>query len=99
MPNSLIAVNLSKYKKTPYFLYKSKKVLHNSFYEYKYSGTSIYFTLFESDFVDMISDNYSWVETAKSKTSLFIVASSTVLTEHEIFNPKNGITKVAISRL
>jgi len=47
----------------------------------------------------MILDNYSWVETAKSKIPLFIVASSTVLTEHEIFNPKKWIIKVAISKL
>ena len=80
----------------------SKKAFHDSFYEDKwflYSGTSIYFTLFESNFVDMTPDNYSQVKTAKSKASLFIVASSTVLTEHEIFNPKKGTTKIAMSKL
>jgi len=33
------------------------------------------------------------------KVSLFIVASSTILIEHEIFNPKKGTTKVAMSKL
>jgi len=33
LPNSSIAVNLSKYEKTLYFLYKGKKVPYSSFYE------------------------------------------------------------------
>jgi len=56
-PNSSIAVNLSKCKKALYFLCKSKKVPHSNFYENKWfldSGVSIYFTLFESNFVDVI---------------------------------------------
>jgi len=40
-----------------------------------------HFTLFESDFVDITSDNYSWVKTANSKVLLFIVASGTFLIE------------------
>ena len=55
--------------------------------------------LLESNFVDIISDNYSQVKTANSKAPLFIVASGTVLIEHEIFNPEKETTKVAISKL
>ena len=33
LPNSSIAVNLSKYEKTLCFLYKGKKVPYSSFYE------------------------------------------------------------------
>ena len=52
------------------------------------SGTSTHFTFFEFDFVNMTLGNYSQVETANSKILLFIVASSTVLIEHEIFDPE-----------
>ncbi len=38
------------------------------------SGTSAYFTPFESNFVDMTLGNYSWVETANLKALLSIVA-------------------------
>ena len=62
LSNLPLAMNLSKYKKALYFLYKSKKVLYNSFYKnesFLDSGVSIYFTLFESDFVSMTLGNYS----------------------------------------
>jgi len=52
------------------------------------SGTSAHFTLFEFDFVNMTLGNYGQVETANSKILLFIVASSTVLIEHEMFDPE-----------
>ena len=54
-----------------------EKVSYNSFYENKWfldSGTSAYFTPFESNFVEMTLGNYSWVETANLKALLFIVA-------------------------
>jgi len=37
------------------------------------SSASAYFTLFESNFVDITSDNYSQVKTANSKALLFIL--------------------------
>ena len=97
-----ITVNLSKCEKLLCFLYKGKKVPHSSFYEGKCfldSSVSIYFTLFESNFVDMTLGNYSQVETANSKVLLFIVTSGTVLIEHEIFDPEKWTTKVAVSKL
>ena len=63
------------------------------------SSISTHFILFESDFVNIASDNYSWVETANSKVILFIVTSGTVLIEHEIFDPKKKATNLAISKL
>ena len=63
------------------------------------SGISAHFTPFESNFVDVTLGNYGWVETTNSKTSLFIVTSSTVLIEHEIFDPTKETTKVAVSKL
>ena len=75
---------------------------YGSFYKNKWflnSGASTHFTLFKSDFIDMTPDNYDWVETTNSKALLFIVAYSTVLVEHEVFNSKNGTTKVAMSKL
>ena len=56
-----IAVNLFKCEKLLYFLYKSKKVLHSSFYKDEWfldSSISIYLTLFDSDFVDITPSNY-----------------------------------------
>ena len=47
----------------------------------------------------MTSDNYSWVETTNLKVLLFVVTSSTVLTEYEIFDSEKEITKVAMSKL
>ena len=37
--------------------------------------------------------------TANSKVLLYIVTSSTVLIEHEIFNSEKGTTKVAMSKI
>ena len=56
-----ITVNLSKCEKTLCFLYKDKKVPYGSFYKDKWFldfGTFAYFTLFESEFVDMTLDNH-----------------------------------------
>jgi len=63
------------------------------------SDASTYFTLFESDFVDITLSNYSQVETANSKAPLFIVASSTILIEHEIFDLEKETNKVTMSKL
>ena len=60
-----ITVNLFKWEKALCFLCKSKKVPHGSFYEDKWfldSSASIYFTLFESNFVDMTLCNYSYIQ-------------------------------------
>ena len=79
-----------------------KKVPYDSFYEDKWfldSGISTYFTLFESDFVDITLDNYSQVKTTNSKALLFINASGTILIKHEIFDPEKETTKAAISKL
>jgi len=97
-----ITINLSKYKKTLCFLYKGKKASHGSFYEDEWFlnfGTSAHFTLFESNFVNMTLDNYNQIETGNSKAPLFIVASGTILIEHEIFDFEKGTTKVAVSKL
>jgi len=56
-------------------------------------------TLFESDFVNITLGNYGQVETTNSKAPLFIVASSTVLIEYEVFDSERKTTKVAISKL
>ena len=67
-------------------MYKAKKVFYGSFYEdgwFLNSSASVYFILFEFDFVNMTLGNYGQVETANSKAPLFIVASGTVLIEHE----------------
>ena len=63
------------------------------------SGASAHFTPFESDFVSMTQGNYSRVETANSKASLFMVAVGTVLIEHKIIDPKNRTTRIAIFKL
>ena len=47
----------------------------------------------------MTLDNYGWVEIINSKTLLFMVTSNTILIEYEIFDPKQGTTKVALSKL
>ena len=102
LPDSPIAVNLSKCGKALYSLYKSKKAPHGSFYEDKwflYSSASTHFTLFESDFVNITLSNYSQVKAANLKTQLFMVASGTILIEHEIFDPEKGTTKVAVLKL
>jgi len=63
------------------------------------SGTSVYFTSFESDFVFMTQGNYGHIKTANSKAPLFMVAVGTVLIEHEIIDPKDRTTRTAISKL
>ena len=63
------------------------------------SNTSTHFTLFESDFVNITLGNYSQVETTNLKAPLFIVASSTVVIEHKIFDLQKGTTKVAMLKL
>ena len=97
-----ITVNLSKYEKALYSLYKGKKASHGSFYKDEWfldSDISTHFTLFESNFVNMTLGNYDWVEIANSKTPLFMVASSTILIEHEIFDSTKETTKVAMLKL
>ena len=87
-----ITVNLSK----------CKKALHSSFYEdekFLDFSVSAHFTLFESDFINMILDNYNQIETANSKALIFMVASGTILIEHIIFDFEKGTTKVAMSKL
>ena len=42
---------------------------------------------------------YGRVETANSKAPLFMVAVGTVLIEHEIIDPKDRTTRIAISKL
>ena len=81
---------------------KGKKAPYGSFYEDEWfldSSASTHFTLFEFDFVNMILGNYSQVEIANLKAPLFMVASGTVLIEHEIFDHKKGTTKVTVSKL
>ena len=88
--------------KRHYVLYKGKKVPHGSFYENEWflnSNVSIHFIPFEFDFVDITLGYYGQVETTNSKVPLSIVASSTALIEHKIFNPEKGTTKVAVSKL
>ena len=83
-------------------LCKSKKAPYSSFYKDEWflnSNISTYFTLFESNFVDITLDNYSQVKTVKSKALLFMVASSTVLIKHEIFDPDKETTKIAMLKL
>ena len=97
-----MTINLSKCEKALCFLCKDKKAPHSSFYEdeqFLDSSISAYFTLFESDFVNITLDNYSQIKNENSKVLLFIVAYSTVLTKHEIFNPKKETTKVAVLKL
>jgi len=47
----------------------------------------------------MTQGNYGHVETANSKTPLFMVTVGIVLIEHEIIDPKNRTTRTAISKL
>jgi len=83
-------------------LCKGKKASHGSFYEDEWfldSGASTHFTLFEFNFVNITLGNYSQVEIVNSKVPLFMVASSTILIEHEIFDHKKETTQVAVSKL
>jgi len=43
--------------------------------------------------------NYGWVETANLKALLFMITSSTVLIEHEIFDSAKKTTKATVSKL
>ena len=82
LPDLSITINLSKCEKALCFLCKGKKAPYGSFYKDEWFldfSASTHFTLFESNFVNMTLGNYSQVETANSKTPLFIVASGTVL--------------------
>jgi len=63
------------------------------------SSIPVHFTLFESDFVNITLDNYGWVKTTNSKALLFIVASGTILIEHEIFDSEKVTTKAVMSKL
>jgi len=77
-------------------------VSHGSFYINEWLlnlGTSTYFTLFESDLINMALGNYCWVKTANLKVSLFMIVPSTVLIQHKIFDSKKGTTKVFISKI
>jgi len=47
----------------------------------------------------MTLGNYGWIKTTNLKVPLFIVISSTIIIEHEIFDPEKEITKVAVSKL
>ena len=83
-------------------MYKGKKASYGSFYKDEWfldSDTFTHFTLFESDFINMTLSNYGQVETVNSKVLLSMVASGTVLIEHEIFDPKKETTKIAVSKL
>jgi len=102
LPYLPIIINLSKCEKILCFLCKSKKASHGSFYKDEWfldSDASTYFTPFKSDFVDITLGNYNQVEIVNSKALLFMVASGTVLIEHEIFDFAKGTTKVAVSKL
>jgi len=86
-----ISLNVKKY----YVYCIIVKAPHGSFYEdewFLYSNIFAYFISFEFNFIDMTLDNYGWVETANSKTLLFMVSSSTILIKHEIFNPEKWET-------
>ena len=60
------------------------------------SDVFTHFTLFESNFVNITLDSYGWIKTTNLKVLLFIVASSTILIEHEILDPKKETTKVTV---
>jgi len=47
----------------------------------------------------MTLSNYGQVETTNSKALLFIVASGTVLIEHENFDFERGVTQVVVLKL
>jgi len=47
----------------------------------------------------MTQGNYGCIETANSKAPLFMVAVGTILIEHEIIDPKDRTTRIAISKL
>ena len=62
LSDSFVTMNLSKCEKVLYFLCKSKKASHSSFYKDEWfldSNDSVYFTLFESNFVNITLSNYN----------------------------------------
>ena len=102
MPNLPIAVNLFRCEKILCFLYKSKKVPYNSFYEDEWfldPSSFTQFTLFESNFVNITLDNYGHVEITNLKVLLFMVTFGTILIEYKIFDSEKEITKVTVSKL
>ena len=102
LPALPIAKNLQRYDRALCTTCKGKEVPYGRSYNDKWfldSGASAHFTPFESDFVSMTQGNYGRVETANSKAPLFMVAVGTVLIEHEIIDPKNRTTRIAISKL
>jgi len=102
LPASPIAENLQRCDRALCITCKGKKAPYGCSYNDKWfldSGASAHFTPFESDFVSMTQGNYGRVETANSKAPLFMVAMGTVLIEHEIIDPKNRTTRIAISKL
>ena len=102
LPASPIAENLQRCNRALCTTYKGKKAPYGHFYNDEWflnSGASVHFTPFESDFVSMTQGNYGHIETANSKVPLFMVAIETVLIKHEIIDPKDRITRTAISKL
>ena len=100
LPASSIAENLQRCDRALCTICKGKEALYGRSYNDKQflnSGTSAYFTPFESDFVSMTQGNYGRVETANSKAPLFIIAVGTVLIEHEIINPKDRTTRTGMT--
>jgi len=102
LPALPISENLQRCDKALCTTCKGKKAPYGHSYNDEWfldSGTFAHFTPFESDFVSITQGNYGHIETANSKASLFMVAVGTVLIEHEIIDPKNRTTRIAISKL
>jgi len=102
LPTLPIAKNLQRCDRVLCTTCKGKEVPYGCSYNNKWfldSGASAHFTPFESDFVSITQGNYGCVETANSKTPLFMVAVGTVFIEHEIIDPKDRTTRTAISKL
>ena len=51
------------------------------------------------DFINITPDNHSQVKTVNLKVLLFIITSSTILIEYNIFNFEKETIKVTISKL
>jgi len=102
LPASPIAENLQRCDRALCTICKSKEAPYGCSYNDEWfldSGASAHFTPFESDFVSMTQGNYGRVKTANSKAPLFMVTVGTVLIEHEIIDPKDRTTRIAISKL
>jgi len=102
LPASPIAENLQRCDRALCTTCKGKEAPYSCIYNNEWfldSDASAHFTPFESDFGSMTQGNYGHVETANSKAPLFMVAVGTVLIEHKIINPKDRITRTAISKL